>query len=186
MEWILADARSLLLVGLSVLGMFAVLVLLTRLSGVRSFSKMSAFDFAITVAVGSVLASVVVTEQPSLMRGGAALVALFVVQIGVATLRVRFRPVCRLVDNHPRLIMVGGEMLGDQMRKAKITEADLRAKLREANVLDIGQIEAVVAETTGDVSVLHRSPDGPHLDEKLLDGVLGREVFVSYRRRRSA
>lgn len=58
----------------------AAIILLTRLSGLRSFSKMSSFDFAITVACGSVIASSVVSPKDNIVFGFAALVALFAVQ----------------------------------------------------------------------------------------------------------
>ncbi|MEW9918551.1 hypothetical protein AB2B41_02970 [Marimonas sp. MJW-29] len=59
----------------------AVIILLTRLHGLRSFSKMSGFDFAITVSVGSVLAGVITTLSTPLWHFVTALVALFAVQI---------------------------------------------------------------------------------------------------------
>jgi uncharacterized membrane protein YcaP (DUF421 family) len=73
-----------------------------------------------------------------------------------------------LVDNAPLLLMDGRGVLEDNLASARVTHDDLRAKLRDANVLDTGQIHAVVFETTGDVSVLHG--DEP-LDPEVLRGV---------------
>lgn len=85
------------------------------------------------------------------------------------------------MDNAPRLIVSGGKMLPDQMRKAKITESDLRAKLREANMTQYDQIYAVIAETTGDVSVLHSKEEDGALDPDLLEGVIGAEHLSASR-----
>ncbi|GFE63594.1 DUF421 domain-containing protein [Litoreibacter roseus] len=147
--------------------MVAVIILLTRIAGLRSFSKMSGFDFAITVAMGSVLASVVVGTQTSVVVGVVALAALFGVQAIVAQMRMRWSGAERLLDNAPLLIMKDGEILEENMRQAEMTRSDLIAKLREANVLRIQDVRAVVAETTGDVSVLH----GDSLEDDLLEGV---------------
>ncbi|WP_420433812.1 YetF domain-containing protein [Hyphobacterium sp.] len=49
-----------------------------------------------------------------------------------------------------------------------MTEADLYAKLREANVLEMSAVRAAVLEQTGDVSVLHGDTS---LDNAILDGV---------------
>jgi uncharacterized membrane protein YcaP (DUF421 family) len=76
-----------------------------------------------------------------------------------------------LVDNPPLLLMAGAQVLHDNLRRARVTEADLRAKLREANVLHPGQVRAVVFESTGDLSVLHGPADGPPLHPALLAGV---------------
>jgi uncharacterized membrane protein YcaP (DUF421 family) len=54
-----------------------------------------------------------------------------------------------------------------------VEEADLRAKLREANVARFEQVRAVVMESTGDVTVLHDSPEVPPIDDALLADVGG-------------
>ncbi|NBC17254.1 MAG: DUF421 domain-containing protein [Bacteroidetes bacterium] len=171
MEWLTTSWMALGMVLMTTLGIYGSVVVLTRLGGLRSFSKMSSFDFAVTVAIGSVIASTVVAKDPPLLQGAMALAALYAVQLGVAALRARSTTVQRLVDNEPLLLMAGTRILHDNLRRAQVTEADLRAKLREANVIDLEQVRAVVQETTGDVSVLHAAPDAPPLDPWLLDGV---------------
>ncbi|MEM1041359.1 MAG: YetF domain-containing protein [Bacteroidota bacterium] len=170
MDWITTSPLSLLLVVLSATGMYLGLVVLTRIAGLRSFSKMSSFDFAVTVAIGSVLASAILTKDPPLLRALVALATLYALQIGVAAWRARSEAVADLVDNQPLLLMAGGDILHDNLRRANVSEADLRAKLREANVLTLDAVHAVVFEATGDVSVLHGEP-GSDFDPALLNGV---------------
>jgi hypothetical protein len=81
----------------------------------------------------------------------------------------------RLIDNTPTVLMVGQQMLDDHLRATRVTRGDVRAKLREANVLRYDQVHAVVLEKTGDISVLHG--DGP-LDSDLLRDVRGRELLA--------
>lgn len=85
-----------------------------------------------------------------------------------------------LSTNTLRLIMIGNEILHDQMAKAKITQGDLLNKLRAANVLHRDQVLAVIAETTGDITVLHRSSDAERFDPEMLDGVIGAEQFTDW------
>ncbi len=177
MEWIVSSPRPLMMVIITAAAMYLSLIVMTRLAGVRSFSKMSGFDFAVTVSIGSVLASVILAPDPPLVQGIVALAALFVLQMGVATLRVHSDLFEGSTNNKPRLIMANGKMLRDQMAKAKITENDLLGKLREANVLDFSQVDAAVAETTGDISVLHRQRGDAPLAASLLKGVLAADRY---------
>ena len=172
-EWLGASWAAVGLVLLSsVLTVLAVLVG-TRLVGLRSFSKMSSFDFAITVAIGTVLASTSLARSIPLAHAVAALVGLFGTQQLIALLRGRTR-IGGLVDNQPVLVMIGDRMLAENMRATQITASDIRAKLREANVLRYEQVRAVVFETTGDVSVLHGEAE---LDPDLLQGVKDAELL---------
>jgi uncharacterized membrane protein YcaP (DUF421 family) len=172
MDLITSSPQPLLMVIITAVAMYFALIVMTRLAGVRSFSKMSGFDFAVTVSIGSVLASVILTPGPPLAQGIMALAVLFALQISVATLRVHSDLFEGSANNKPRLIMANGEMLRDQMAKARITENDLLGKLREANVLDFSQVDAAIAETTGNISVLHRERGDTPLSENLLHGVI--------------
>lgn len=176
-EWTMTGWPQVALIALSATAMYLSVILLTRLAGVRSFSKMSGFDFAVTVAIGSVLASVITSKTPPIASGVAALVCLFGLQIGMAILRSRFPVLQSLADNKPRLIMIGSEIQHDQLKKAKMTENDLWGKLREANVFRFSQILAVIAETTGDVCVLHTDGEDRRIEPELLKGVIGGDRY---------
>ncbi len=149
----------------------ATIIALTRLHGLRSFSKMSAFDFAITVAVGSVLAGAITTLSTPVWHFALALVAIFGLQILMAQSRVRWPVVADTLDNAPLLIMEDGEIFEQNLRTGGMTRADLYGKLREANAFDLSQVRAVILESTGDVSVLHGPKDGPSPDPALMEGV---------------
>jgi uncharacterized membrane protein YcaP (DUF421 family) len=172
-EWIAASWLEMGLAALSIVVVFAAVILLTRVAGLRSFSKMSSFDFAMTVAVGSIIASVAVTTA-SLASGLVALAALYLAQVLVATLRRRtgFE---EAVDNDPVLLMANGRYLEENLKRTRVTKSDIRAKLREANALSFADVRAVVLETTGDVSVLHG--DG-ELDPELFVGVRDGELLL--------
>lgn len=171
--WLSSSGTELWLVVVSTLAIFAAVITYTRIAGLRSFSKMSSFDFAGTVAVGSMMATVAIT-QTSLLTGLVGLATLYAAQMMIAMFR-RWWTFEKIVDNRPVLLMIGDRYLDDNLRSARISERDIRAKLRAANVTGPGQILAVVLETTGDVSVLHG--DGP-LDPELLNGVRGRDELL--------
>ncbi|MDH7912382.1 YetF domain-containing protein [Winogradskyella sp. SYSU M77433] len=166
-EWFTTNNITLSAIILTALGIYIALVLLTRLSGKRSFSKMSSFDFAITVAIGSILASTILSKSVVLQDGIIGLLILYIIQISVAYGR-RWETIRKLTDNKPTLLMKNGEILEDNLKKCKVTISDLKAKLREANVIQISEVKAVVFESTGDISVLHGSED-KKVDDWLLD-----------------
>jgi len=161
---------TLLRVIVGTLGIYLAVILYTRLAGLRSFSKMSSFDFAVTVAIGSVLASTLLLDDVTALQGVIALALLYVLQVLASVLRLRWEPWRRVLDNQPILLMAHGEFLHENLRSARVTEEDIRAKLREANVHALDHVLAVVLETTGDVSVLHGDPE-TEVDLAILDGV---------------
>ena len=170
-SWIHTTPTAILMAILSTIGIYITLILCTRFAGVRSFSKLSGFDFAITVAIGSLIASTVLADSPPLGLAIVVLATLYVVQILVGKLRRSSSFVRNIVDNKPILLMKGDVMLEANMAKAKVSKADIFAKLREANVLKFDQILAVIMETTGDISVLHHDKENIEFDLELLDNL---------------
>ncbi len=152
---------------LSSLAVFCV-VAVVRVVGLRAFSKMTAFDFVVTVAVGSLLASA--SQAPSLsefVQPTIAIASLLGVQYVVARLRRSSETFEAIVQNSPVLLMQDGEILHQALAATRVEEDDLIAKLREANVRDFSEVSAVVLETTGNISVL----TGAQVNPEILKGV---------------
>lgn len=148
MAW--TDLVVLLVAAVSI---YLVVIAYIRIAGLRSMSKMSSFDFIMTVAAGAIVGSTAMTSG-TLAEGAAALAVLFGLQIAIAFGRRHLR-FGQVVDNTPLLLMNGAEIIEDHLDRARMTQAELHGKLREANVLNYDQVKAVVLETTGDVSVIH-------------------------------
>lgn len=146
------------------------LILLIRVNGLRALSKMTNFDFVMTVALGSLLAGAgQASEWGAFWQILAAMGGLFMAQYAAARLRSLSHSVESAIANKPSLLMRDGEIDEDALAANRITRADLLAKLREANVLDFSEVRAVVLESTGDISVLH----GDKFDWMMCEGVQG-------------
>ncbi|GAA4243258.1 MULTISPECIES: DUF421 domain-containing protein [Winogradskyella] len=166
-DWFKFSTDGLLAIILTAIGIYMALVILTRISGKRSFSKMSSFDFAMTVSIGSILATVIVSKSVSLQYGIIGLVLIYSLQMIVAAAR-HWKPIRNLVDNKPTLLMQNGKLIAANLKKCKVTESDVKAKLREANVIQLSEVKAVVFESTGDISVLHGA-DNKAIDDWIMD-----------------
>lgn len=143
-------------------------VTLARIVGLRSFAKMSAFDFVATVAVGSLLASAATSSDVTgFMRAMAAIAGLFAAQWIIAWARQRWEPFRHLVDNRPRELMRGGEFDEAAMRDERVAQSDVIAKLREADVDNRNEVVAVVLEATGEFSVI----SGDDTSDEMLEDV---------------
>ncbi|MEE4349224.1 MAG: YetF domain-containing protein [Pacificimonas sp.] len=139
-------------------------VVLVRINGLRSFSKMTNFDFVMTVAMGSALATAgTASSWTGFAQALAVMASLVGVQFLTALTRKRVDGFERIMQNKPVVLMRDGEVDHQALAETRVAYDDLIAKLREANVLNFGDVRAVVLETTGDVTVLHG--DGPLHDD---------------------
>ncbi|WP_405412084.1 DUF421 domain-containing protein [Maribacter sp. Asnod1-A12] len=131
------------------------MMFITRVTGKRTFAKMTSFDFAVTIAMGSILADAVNKPVSSLMPAMVSIALLAGLQALFAKLLSSSDAAQKVITNSPILLMKNGAILKENLNKALVSKADLMGKLREANVLQLSQVKAVIFETTGDISVLH-------------------------------
>jgi hypothetical protein len=92
------------------------LVALIRVTGKRTLSKMNAFDLIVTVALGSTLATVLLSKDVALLEGLLALALLCGLQYLVAFLSVRSKRFRAVIKSKPRLLFADGEFLQAALR----------------------------------------------------------------------
>src|SRR3712207_7968080 len=100
---------------------YIVLVIMLRVSGKRTLSKLNAFDLVVTVALGSTLATVLLSKDVALAEGVLAMVLLVFLQFVITWLSVRSAGFRDLVKSEPTLIMHQGEFLDGAMRAQRMT-----------------------------------------------------------------
>lgn len=136
---------------------YLALILLLRVSGKRTLSKLNAFDFVVTVALGSTLATVLLSSDVALVEGVAAMTLLIALQYVVAWVATRSRRVERLVKSEPTLVYRNG-FLHSAMHRERLTADGLRQVARGEGHADLDTVAAIVIETDGTYSILSEVP----------------------------
>jgi uncharacterized membrane protein YcaP (DUF421 family) len=149
---------------------YCALILLLRISGKRTLSKLNAFDLVVTVAMGSTLATILLSRDVSLAEGIAALGLLVALQFVITWTSTRSRSVRGLVRSEPTLLVYRGRLLDDALAAERVTRGEVLAAARAQGVAEIASLGAVVLETDGTISVIRLdASDQP----STLDGVRG-------------
>ena len=130
------------------------LIVILRISGKRTLSKMNMFDFVITVALGSTFATIILSKDVALVEGLLALALLVFLQYVVAWLSIHSKAFQKLVKGEPSLLFYRGRFLHDALREERIAVEEIRAAARSNGISDMSQLGAVVLETDGTFSVI--------------------------------
>ena len=149
--------------------MYLALVVLLRVSGSRTIASMRAFDFIVTVALGSAFGRALTAKGVSLAEAIVAFLLLITLQYVVARLQVGSGRFARAVTNPPTLLYFRGQFQRDGMRRARVTEQELRSVVRKKGHGSLDDVEALVLEASGDVAVITTIGDGTALEDELRD-----------------
>ncbi len=136
---------------------YVALILILRMSGKRTLAKLNAFDFIITIAIGSTLASVITSSTLSLVDGLAALALLVGMQFVVTSASVRWPWFNDTLKAEATLLVRKGELLPQAMRRQRITSDEIEAAIRQSGGRGVGDAEAVFLETDGSLAVTRTS-----------------------------
>jgi len=135
---------------------YVYLLVLVRVSGKRTLSKLNAFDLIVTVALGSTLATVVLSKDVALAEGALALGVLIGGQYLVAWLSVRSRGFSRLVKSRPALLYYRGTFRDDELARERVVRSEVLQAIRQQGHTSLAEVEAVVLESDGTLAVLTR------------------------------
>lgn len=156
-SWITTSWESIARLGFMTLCAYVGLILMLRVSVTRTLSQLNAFDFIGTVALGSILATVILDRSIPLTEGLAAFAFLILVQFVLISLSSKFRTVRQVIKSEPVLLVYNGTFIQKSLRRQRISEDELLQVLRSNGINKIEKAQAVVLETNGNYSVLESS-----------------------------
>jgi uncharacterized membrane protein YcaP (DUF421 family) len=152
---------------LSVLG-FASLFTMLRISGKRTLSELTVFDFVFVVSLGSVFAATIIEKDVTLLEGIMAQGILIGIQVVLAKLAVYSKKAERIINGEPTRLFTDGRYLHNAMRRERVTEEEVRAAIREQGVTRVEDVDAVVLENDGSLTVAWHGK-GPGKRSALVD-----------------
>jgi uncharacterized membrane protein YcaP (DUF421 family) len=141
---------------LSFLGFVALFTML-RISGKRTLSELNVFDFVFVVCIGSVFAATIIEKDVTLVEGIVALGILIVIQVFLAKLAAYSKIAERIINGRPTRLLTDGKYLHNAMRKQRVTEEEVRAAIRAEGVTRVEDVDAVVLENDGSLTVAWNS-----------------------------
>jgi uncharacterized membrane protein YcaP (DUF421 family) len=134
---------------------YGVVWFIFRLSGRRTLSDMTTFDFVLLLICGEATQQALLGDDFSITNAAVVVLTLIGVDLALTTLRARFPRFERLMEGRPLLIMKNGQPLRDRMAKERIDEEDIMHQARSSHGLGrLDQVDHAVLESSGGISII--------------------------------
>ncbi|MBB6452712.1 uncharacterized membrane protein YcaP (DUF421 family) [Salirhabdus euzebyi] len=126
-------------------------ILLLRIGGKRTISQATPSEVAIMIGIGTVLVHPLKSEDPwiSVYHGSLIILGLIILSLT----QIYFTKTKKWIQGEPLLLIKDGNILTRNLKKARITEDELKMKLRIKKVSDISTLKSVTLEISGDIGV---------------------------------
>ncbi len=166
---------------------FAYVILLTRLLGKRTTAQMNNFDWIIAVAMGSLLSSGILLKDVSIADSLVAMGVLGLCQWLTTWLVLKVPRLAWVVKPMPRLLVHDGELVDGAMRAERISEDELFARLREQGYTNLEEVQWVILETDGRMTVVaDMNPEMPLSEAGLMRNIDVQSDLKKIRPRRAS
>lgn len=132
------------------------LVVGLRLAGRREVGQMSILDLVVILIIANGVQNAMVGENTTLAGGLISAATLLILDRALNTVLKRSRRLARILEGEPILIVSGGKILPDAMRRARIDRDELDAAIRSHGVASVSDVSLAVVEADGRVSVIPR------------------------------
>lgn len=147
---------------------YLALFLFIRISGKRTLAKLNAFDFVVTVTLGSTLSSMILNKV-TITEGLVALLVIIILQYALAKLAMQSKTMEKAINSNPTLLFYNGKFLDGEMVKEVITKEEIYAEIRKFRIENIDDVRAVILELNGELTVVKKS--GDHLNHSSLEDI---------------
>ncbi|MCG0238484.1 MAG: DUF421 domain-containing protein [Firmicutes bacterium] len=141
--------------------LYGVVLATMRWTGKRTVATMAPFDLALMIMISEVAAIPITELNVDLAHGLVPVILLGALHVLVTTINLRSRRFEALTEGRPTLLIARGRVLMENLRRERVSLADLSAALRLQQVTHLEQVEAAWLEPGGGVSILLRPADRP-------------------------
>lgn len=137
---------------------YILVLVVMRLMGKREISQMQPFELVIAIMIAD-LASVPMSDTGiPITNGIIPILALLLFQLIISIINLKSITLRKIICGKPRFLIFRGRIDEQALKKEKITINELQERLREKDIFTIGDVEYVILETSGDISVIQK-PD---------------------------
>jgi uncharacterized membrane protein YcaP (DUF421 family) len=136
------------------MAVYLFLLVAFRIAGKRQLSQITSFDLVVLLIISNVVQNAVIGNDNSLGGGLFGATVIFVLNGFVAWLTFRFKRVERLVEHTPTVLVKGGRILRDNLRRERLSLPEFRAALRRHGLVSLRDVRYVILEEDGHITVL--------------------------------
>lgn len=140
---------------LRALVVYMFLLVIFRIAGKRTFAQITPFDFVLLLIVGEATQQGLIGDDFSVTKALLLITSLLGIDVLLSYAQRYVKPLDRLVEGLPLVLLEHGDVIDERMKKARVDEGDILEAGRKAHGLErLDQMKYAVLERDGSISVV--------------------------------
>lgn len=136
--------------------LYVFIIVALRLMGKRQISDMQPSELVVTMVISDIASLPMQNTSQPLLSGVVPVLILIALEIAMSVLMMKSRFFRKIICGSPVVLIDDGKLLQNQMKRLRLTTAELCAQLRSQNIFSLDDVQYCVVETNGTISVLEK------------------------------
>lgn len=136
--------------------LYIIVLIVMRLMGKREISQLQPFELAISIMIAD-LASIPMTEIGiPISNGVVPILGLLLMHLIISVINMKSLKARQIICGKPSILIYRGKIDEKVMKKERFTINELQERLRKNNVVNLGDVEFAILETSGEVTIIQK------------------------------
>ena len=136
--------------------LYIVVLVVMRLMGKREIGQLQPFELAISIMIADLASTPMADAGIPISNGIIPILALLVMHLIISVLNIKSIKARQILCGKPSILIYRGKIDEKMLRRERFTVNELEERLRGSNIVNIGDVEYAILETSGQVTVIQK------------------------------
>lgn len=136
--------------------LYILVLIVMRVMGKREIGQLQPFELAISIMIADLATIPMADVGIPITNGVIAMLSLLIMHLLISFINLKSMRMRALICGKPRILIYRGKIQEEALIKERFTINELEERLRAANVMNLGDVEYAILETSGQVSVIQK------------------------------
>ena len=136
--------------------LYIIVLIVMRLMGKREIGQLQPFELAISIMIADLASTPMADTGIPITNGIIPILALLVMHLTISALNIKSIKAREILCGKPSILIYRGKINEKNLKKERFTINELEERLRGNNVVNIGDVEYAILETSGQITVIQK------------------------------
>ena len=133
------------------------IALYVRMIGRRELSTLTPFDLVLLIVLGDAIQQGLTQDDYSITGAVVAVSTLAIMQVITSYISYRVKPFRKILKGEPIILIEGGKLLNQNLRRERITADDVAEEMRTQQIAAFDQVQWAILESNGTISFIQKA-----------------------------
>ena len=136
--------------------LYIIVLVVMRLMGKRELGQLQPFEFVIAIMIADLAATPIANSGIPITNGIIPILGLLVMNLIISLCNMKSMKLRAFLCGKPSILIYRGKIDEYQLKKERFTINELQERLRENNIMNLGDVEYAILETSGQINVIQK------------------------------